>query len=101
MQLTNGQRLDFERCVIFLHSDCEFERPPKRLGAGVADYFRRVLDEITFRRFHLWSPQVVGDVSVWPFFRQAEYERALKSPRLLKGRMNQCAPASAVSSHVS
>lgn len=95
MQLTDGQRLDFERCVIFLHSDCEFEWPQKRLGAGVVDYCRRLLDEITLRRFHLWPVQMPGDISVWPFFRREDYECALHSPRLLRGSAEPFASANA------
>src|SRR5882724_3787920 len=42
MRLTDGQKLDFERCVVFLHSDREFEWPRKTVG--IIDYFRRLLD---------------------------------------------------------
>jgi len=84
-RVTDGQKLDFERCVIFLHSDCEFEWPQKKFGAGFVDYFRRLLDEITFRRFRLWPREASGDIRVWPFFRRDDYDRALLSPRLLRG----------------
>jgi hypothetical protein len=70
MQLADEQRLGFERCVLFLHSDYEFEWPRKRFGTGVINYFHRLLDELTFRRFHLWPSQTPGDVSVWPFYRR-------------------------------
>jgi len=93
MRLTDGQKLDFERCVIFLHSDQEFEWPRKTLG--VVYYFRRLTDEITFRRFHLWPVQVTGDVLVWPFYRREDYERALQSPRLLRGRPESISLANA------
>ena len=86
VQLPAGQKLDFERCVMFLHSDYEFEWPRKRLATGISDYFRRVLDEMTFRRFQLWSPHAAGEVSVWPFYRREDYECASRSPRLLRGR---------------
>jgi hypothetical protein len=30
-------------------------------------------------------------MAVWPFFRREDYERALKSPRLLRGKVEPCA----------
>src|SRR6266404_680015 len=47
MRLTEGQKLDFKRCVIFLHSDYEFEWPHK----SAINWLRRLLDEMTFRQF--------------------------------------------------
>src|SRR5262245_8090079 len=47
LQLTDGQRLDFTRYILFLHSNAEFEWPRNRLG--IVDYLRRVADEVTGR----------------------------------------------------
>jgi len=89
LELTDGQRLDFKRCILFLHSDFEFEWPRKSLG--IVDYLRRVADDITGRRFGWWPIRSVGDMAAWPFFRRENYERALKSPRLLRGNIEPCA----------
>jgi hypothetical protein len=83
LELTDGQRLDLKRCVLFLNSDAEFEWP--RRGWRVVDCLRRLADEATGRRFGWWSATTGGEVSVWPFFRRPDYERALESPRLLRG----------------
>jgi hypothetical protein len=83
LQLTDGQRLDFKRCILFLHSDNEFDWPSKR--SKVVDYLRRVADDLTGRRFKLRRVKPEGDKAVWPFFRREDYDRALECPRLLRG----------------
>jgi hypothetical protein len=89
LQLTDGQRLDFERCILFLHSDAEFEWPRKPLG--MVQSFRRIADEITGHRFG-WCPRLsIGERAVWPFFRREDYVRALDSPRLMRGKVEPCA----------
>ena len=87
MQLTDGQKLCFERCVLFLHSDCEFEWPKSRLGARLMRCLRSL--------FRARSAKSAGDMSVWPFYWRADYERALRSPRLLRGRVEPDAQANA------
>lgn len=90
LRLTDGQRLDFKRFVLFLHSDSEFEWPrPRR---GIVDWFWRVADDITGQRFGWWPVKSDGDMAVWPFFRRADYDRALQSPRLLRGKVEPDAP---------
>ena len=85
LHLTEGQSLDFKRCIVFLHSDAEFEWPRRPLRA--VDYFLRVADDFTGRRFGWWSAEPAGDMAVWPFFRREDYDRALQSPRLLRGKV--------------
>ena len=87
LQLTDGQQLDFKRCIAFLHSEAEFEWPPK--SQWILDSLRRVADELTGRRFGWWPPRSTGDMSVWPFRRREDYEHALQSPRLLRGKAEQ------------
>jgi hypothetical protein len=81
--LTDGEQLDFKRCILFLHSDNEFDWPSKR--SRVVDYLRRVADDLTGRRFKLRRVKPEGDKAVWPFFRREDYDRALECPRLLRG----------------
>src|SRR5260221_886692 len=49
LELTDGQRLDFTRCVLFLYSDFEYEYPRK--SPSVVDTVRLAADEITGGRF--------------------------------------------------
>jgi hypothetical protein len=83
LQLTDGERLDFKRCILFLHSDAEFEW--LRKTPGIVEYLRRIADKITGHRFKLSPARSEGDRAVWPFFRREDYDRALQSPRLLRG----------------
>lgn len=85
LRLTDGQSLDFKRFILFLHSGAEFEWPRRRLG--VVDWFWRVADDITGQRFAWWPVTADGDMAVWPFFRRDDYDSALRSPRLLRGKV--------------
>jgi hypothetical protein len=79
LELTDSQRLDFTRCILFLHSDAEFEWPQK--SSGIVHFIRRVVGQMTNR-----PTRPLGDIAVWPFFRREDYDRALQSPRLLRGK---------------
>ena len=85
LELTDGQRLDFKRCILFLHSDAEYEWP--RLSLGIVDCFWRIADRITGHHFAWWPRRSIGDRAVWPFFRRDDFDRALRCPRLLRGRL--------------
>jgi hypothetical protein len=87
LQLTDGQRLDVKRFILFLHSDSEYEWPRK--GFGIVEYLRRVISRIAGYRFGWWPVKSDGDMAVWPFFRPDDYDRALQSPRLLRGEVKQ------------
>lgn len=80
LELTDRQRLDFKRCILFLHSDDEFEWPKKQ--AGLVHFLERITAQIFTRPR---KTQLTGDMTVWPFFRREDYDRALQSPRLLRG----------------
>lgn len=86
LRLTDGERLHFERCILFLHSDNEFEWRWHKLS-GVVHHLRRVADDLTGHRFNLRCVQPEGDRAVWPFFRREDYDRALECPRLLRGNV--------------
>jgi len=84
MRLTGGQISDFKRCIIFLQTDFEYEwadtRPwIVRLLSGVSNYILRIFGRRpTDRTAH-------HDMSVWPFGRKEDYEKALDNPALLVG----------------
>ncbi len=84
LRLTEGQRLDFLRCVVFLHTDFEYEWPDPEWG--IVNRIRRIADALTCRRFGWWPRPELGEMFVWPFFRREDYAQALKHPRLLSGR---------------
>jgi hypothetical protein len=75
---------------LFLHSDAEFEWPRK--PSAIVDYLRRAADGLTGRRFGWWPRKSDGDMAVWPYFRRKDYDRALRSPRLLRGKVEPNAP---------
>ena len=87
LSLTEGQRLDFVRCILFLHSDLEFEwYSPKR--SIIREFWTRVIKrsgEVPIKMAE------AGNMEVFPFFRKANYEEALKTPRLLKHFKTSCA----------
>jgi hypothetical protein len=75
----------FERILLFLESDCEYEWPPR---PGTPGSF------LTLREYVLWTAANIitlgacyrramreysnlGDRESWPFFRKEDYEREL------------------------
>jgi hypothetical protein len=83
LRLTEGQRLDFIRCVLFLHSDFEFEWPTRRESLQ-----SRFWSLLIRRNDSKPLPAPKGDMAVFPFFRRTDYEEALKKPRLLSGAID-------------
>jgi len=76
-------------CILFLHSSNEYDWPrhPKLGAIGI------FLSIVTLGRFDLrhhndaWVRWFgAGDLSVWPFLRWDDFERAQRAPRLLGGR---------------
>ncbi|MCB8932554.1 MAG: hypothetical protein H6534_03835 [Chthonomonadaceae bacterium] len=84
LRLTGGQRLNLMRCIVFLHTDFEYEWAPPE--CFMADLLRRLLDGLTGRRFGLWPKPERNEWLVWPFARPEHYAKALKHPRLLSGK---------------
>lgn len=82
------------RCILFLHSDKEYEWPACdekfRIGLtdlllmlltlGISQRIRRTEQE---RLFNEWK--TIGDHDVWPFFRMTDYEEQLKYQPFLNG----------------
>ena len=72
------------RCILFLHSDQEYEwSPDPRRG-----FLGLVLALITLGRadtrdWAIWRAQ--GHYDVWPFLRRADFDRAAAKPRFLTG----------------
>jgi hypothetical protein len=83
-RLSDESRTAVARCVLFLDSPLEFEWPLGTWRQGGILYF--VLNCITVGfsgKLLLRQYSEAGDFGVWPFIRTADYETALRSPRLL------------------
>jgi hypothetical protein len=79
-RLTDGQRRDFARSVLFLKSDLEYRWPERSLPTAIKNYLGRLLS------YGRWMPSYTdGDLSVWPFYTKEEYRLCLKTPPYLRG----------------
>src|SRR5262249_51708423 len=77
------------RWILFLHSDLEFEWPEWSFGQRLLSSAARlltfgVLGHEGHRRY-----ERAGDIAVWPFLRQSDYEVALANPPYLRGAVQQ------------
>ena len=71
------------RCVLFLHSDLPYEWPAQR--PSILGLVGAILSLGTSRQAAREAWERSGEVSVWPFLRQADYQAALHRPRYLSG----------------
>ena len=79
-KLTDRQRCDFARAVVFLKSDLEYRWPSASIGRTIQIWLVRVLS------FGAWMPaHRGGDLDVWPFYTQQEYRLSLRAPPYLCG----------------
>jgi hypothetical protein len=86
--LSKDVKRDVARCVLFLHSDLEYEWPqhPNESWKGRLAYavpFPWLIERIMRRATDEWKAS--GDFEVWPFLRLSDYQGALERPRLLSG----------------
>ncbi|HEY0863810.1 MAG TPA: hypothetical protein VGD97_06865 [Lacunisphaera sp.] len=80
-KLTDGQKKDFARAVMFLKTDLEFRWPKQSFSRSLRNYFGRVFS------YGAWMPEPDGgDRAVWPFWTKDEYELALENPPYLAGK---------------
>ena len=79
-KLDDEERALGERCVLFLKSDIEYEWRNFRFVPG--DLFSMELaSQLPLdQQLAMNLNQPEGDVSVWPFFRRADYELARNAP---------------------
>lgn len=81
-----GRRI-VARWILFLQNDLEYEWPFPEGRHNL----RRLIAILTFGvfpRFREPAYKDLGDYEVWPFFRVEDYERALRSPKLLCGKID-------------
>jgi len=82
-------RREVARWIVFLHSDVEYLWPGS--PGMLVNVFHSFINFLTFGRWWKrtigrWEQQLGnGDYSVWPFSGRAEFEQAVKQPKLLAG----------------
>jgi hypothetical protein len=69
----------FERCILFLRSDLEFQWPPPKIRLGYA--ILRLLGFGWLLKRREAEEMSIGDMEVWPFLKKAEYEEAARQAR--------------------
>lgn len=75
--LTLGMRRDFARAVLFLKTDLPHPRERPSAVSRVWRHMKRMLRD---REIETTDLADEGDRRVWPFWSQADYRAALKSP---------------------
>ena len=86
--LTQERRREFAKWIIFLHSDLEYEWPRRdipKIWALLANMLTLGWWGRTRSREEVEHLRSIGDFDVWPFIHEADFERALKHPKLLSG----------------
>lgn len=77
-ELTPEARALFERCIVFLNSDLEYEWPPLEWRSFSQAFLRLIgLRRIADRRGDEWTQKVrkIGKWEVWPFIRKEDLGR--------------------------
>ena len=102
-ELTKDALKIIARCILFLHSDREYEWPYfntnnpllrfslKELVLSVltlGHHYRKKREEHNISYFE-W--QKLGDYNVWPFFRKSDYEAQLEKRPFLSGQQTTSA----------
>ena len=73
------------RWVLFLHTDLPYEWPVPSPAQNLA---RQLVGLLTLGvSARLWAGRLSarGEVDLWPFIRRADFQAALRHPRLLRG----------------
>ncbi len=78
-------RKEISRWILFLQTDLEYKWPKNTLLFQIASLLSFGLLSIIRRRYL----QKKGDLSLWPFYREEEFKKALQSPRLLNPKAKQ------------
>jgi hypothetical protein len=73
------------RCILFLQTELAWEWPVPSAAQIAASLLLDVATLGALRARRRRRYESAGDFSVWPFFRRADYEAALRNPRLLTG----------------
>ena len=70
--LTDENRTFFERCILFLRSDSEFQWPPTKISLWYPLLRLIGLGRVVNRKIE--EAMSVGDKEVWPFLKKADYD---------------------------
>ncbi len=85
--LTDEQRRHVARAVVFLHSDEEYSWPRWPTPNVLRDFLAWITrDRVASSKTRRAAWEASGEFAVWPFLHREQYDRARRSPRLLRGR---------------
>ena len=79
-RLSRSERREIARFVLFLKSDLEYEWPGRHLWKELLWMLAGLLTLGLAGRLYWRRLGRRGDVSVWPFVRQEDFERAMRHP---------------------
>jgi hypothetical protein len=74
------------RYILFLKSDLEYEWPKQSRWQFPVSFVAALLTLGMSNRWHFKKFSKAGDIKVWPFIRQSDFEAALRRPPYLHGR---------------
>lgn len=75
------------RWVLFLKTDLPYEWPVSDIKQGLLHFIANILTLGTANKSYASKYQARGDIEVWPFLRQADYELALQDPVYLNNAL--------------
>ena len=89
-RLSRSERREMARLILFLKSDLEYEWPCLKLWKELLWVVGGILTlGLAGRRLYWCRTGAHGEVRVWPFLRQEDFERAVRHPCYLAGGQRQ------------
>ena len=84
-RLSRSERREMARFILFLKSDLEYEWPCLKLWRELLWVAAGLLTLGLAGRFYWRWMGAHGELGVWPFLRQEDFERAVRNPCYLAG----------------
>ena len=84
-RLSRSERRELARLILFLKSDLEYEWPRPKLWQELLWMAAGILTLGLAGRLYLRWMGAHGELGVWPFLRQEDFERAVRNPCYLAG----------------
>jgi hypothetical protein len=88
-RLGEEARRHVSRWILFLQSELEYEWPAWSFGARFLASLTRLVTLGFYGHRARRHYEGAGDISVWPFLRRTDYDRAVANPRYLSGAVQQ------------
>ena len=86
-QLDEKTKSVVARWVLFLRTDLPYEWPVSNIGQGLLRFIANILTLGAANKSYESKYQACGDIEVWPFLRQADYELAMQNPVYLNNAL--------------